>query len=80
MALETSARDALMDTAKIALGALKFLRKGSTPDNAYQSMTAFIESYGFDVAQVVDRRTGGMPESVIGHDHYWKFLVATRRH
>jgi len=43
-------------------------------------MTAFIESYGFDVAQVVDRRTGGMPESVIGHDHYWKFLVATRRH
>jgi len=38
MALETSARDALMDTAKIALGALKFLRKGSTPDNAYQSM------------------------------------------
>ncbi len=42
-------------------------------------MTGFIESYGFDVRHVVDRRTGGTPESVIGHDHHWKFLVATRR-
>jgi ubiquinone/menaquinone biosynthesis C-methylase UbiE len=42
-------------------------------------VTAFIRDYGFDVERVVDRRTGGKPESVIGHDHYWTFLVATRR-
>ena len=42
-------------------------------------VTAFIQGYGFDVQRVVDRRTGGKPEAVIGHDHYWTFLVATRR-
>lgn len=42
-------------------------------------VTEFIKEYGFDVDRVVDRRTGGKPESVIGHDHYWTFLVATRR-
>jgi ubiquinone/menaquinone biosynthesis C-methylase UbiE len=42
-------------------------------------VTAFIRNYGFDVERVVDRRTGGKPESVIGYDHYWTFLVATRR-
>lgn len=38
----------------------------------------FIHSYGFDVRQVTDRRTGGQPELVIGHPHYWTFLVADR--
>jgi SAM-dependent methyltransferase len=38
----------------------------------------FIGSYGFDVRQVVDRRSGGKPELVIGHPHYWTFLVADR--
>ena len=42
-------------------------------------VTAFISDYGFDVEHVVDRRTGGKPEPVIGHNHYWTFLVATRR-
>jgi SAM-dependent methyltransferase len=42
-------------------------------------VTAFIDDYGFDVERVVDRRTGGEPESVIGYNHYWTFLVATRR-
>lgn len=46
-------------------------------DIAY--VTDFIRSYGFDVEHVIDRRTGGRPESVIGHDHYWTFLVATRQ-
>jgi len=27
---------------------------------------------------VTDRRTGGQPELVIGHLHYWTFLVADR--
>src|SRR5579872_2366406 len=38
MAIENSTGAALKDTAKVALGALEFIRKGSTPDNAYQSM------------------------------------------
>jgi SAM-dependent methyltransferase len=49
--------------------------------NAYDTAewTAFIESYGFDVERVTDRRTGGRPENVIDHPHYWQFFVATRR-
>jgi SAM-dependent methyltransferase len=49
--------------------------------NAYDraEITGFIESYGFMVEQVTDRRTGGRPEDVIGYPHYWTFLVARRR-
>lgn len=39
----------------------------------------FVAARGFDVETVVDRRTGGRPEQVIGHDHHWTFLVARRR-
>jgi len=38
----------------------------------------FIESYGFRARPITDRRTGGAPEVVIGHPHYWTFLVADR--
>lgn len=40
---------------------------------------AFVESYGFEARPVVDRRTGGAPEDVIGHPHHWTFVVAQRR-
>jgi SAM-dependent methyltransferase len=39
----------------------------------------FVRTRGFDVTTVVDRRTSGEPELVIGHPHYWTFLVADRR-
>lgn len=39
---------------------------------------AFVESYGFTARLVQDERTGGAPEDVIGHPHYWTFLVAHR--
>lgn len=39
----------------------------------------FVEDCGFDVELVTDRRTGGTPELVIGHEHHWTFLVARRR-
>ena len=39
---------------------------------------AFIRGHGFSVETVVDRRTGGAPELVIGHPHYWTFVVADR--
>jgi ubiquinone/menaquinone biosynthesis C-methylase UbiE len=49
--------------------------------NAYDrsEIMDFIASYGFFVREVVDRRSGGQPEMVIGHPHHWAFLVATRR-
>jgi len=41
-------------------------------------LMSFIRSYGFNVSNVIDRRTGGKPENVIGYPHYWAFLVADR--
>jgi ubiquinone/menaquinone biosynthesis C-methylase UbiE len=38
----------------------------------------FMESYGFRVRYVVDRRTSGQPEMVIGYPHHWKFFVAEK--
>lgn len=48
--------------------------------NAYdrQEVIDFVASYGFRPRIVVDRRTGGEPEDVIGHPHWWTFLVAER--
>jgi ubiquinone/menaquinone biosynthesis C-methylase UbiE len=42
-------------------------------------LTAFMDSYGFEVEPVIDQRTGGRPEMVIGHQHHWTFFVARRR-
>ena len=44
-----------------------------------EEWVSFIESYGFDVEVVTDRRTGGAPEMVIGYPHHWTFFVARRR-
>jgi len=48
--------------------------------NAYSisEIMKFIESYGFRTQQVVDRRTGGKAEMVIGYPHYWTFFMAVR--
>jgi SAM-dependent methyltransferase len=48
--------------------------------NSYdrREIMSFIEGYGFSVREVIDRRTGGAPENVIGHPHHWTFLVAIR--
>lgn len=48
--------------------------------NAYdrKEWTDFIRSHGYSVVEIVDHRTGGMPESVIDYPHYWTFFVATR--
>lgn len=42
-------------------------------------VTAFMRGFGYDVAQVTDRRTGGEPEFVIDYPHHWTFMVATKR-
>ena len=48
--------------------------------NAYdiEETCDFIRSYGFEPRVVVDRRSNGEPEVVIGYPHYWTFVVATR--
>jgi SAM-dependent methyltransferase len=38
----------------------------------------FVEAYGFRVELITDRRTAGASELVIGHPHYWMFLVADK--
>jgi SAM-dependent methyltransferase len=49
--------------------------------NAYDrdEVAEFVRSRGFDVRLVEDRYTGGEPDIVIDHPHYWTFLVAERR-
>ena len=44
-----------------------------------REVEAFVQSYGFSVEVVVDKRAGDGPEMVIDHPHYWKFLVCTRK-
>jgi len=48
--------------------------------NAYdrKEWMEFIRSYGYSVTEIVDQRTGGNPELVIGYPHYWTFFVAVR--
>jgi SAM-dependent methyltransferase len=48
--------------------------------NAYDrsEIIGFIMECGFAAREVVDRRCDGQPEMVIGHPHYWSFVVATR--
>jgi ubiquinone/menaquinone biosynthesis C-methylase UbiE len=41
-------------------------------------VTRFVASYGFKPETILDRRSGGQPELVIGYPHYWMFLVADR--
>ena len=50
--------------------------------NAYdlEETCEFIRSYGFAPRVVVDRRSNGEPELVIGYPHYWTFVVAVRSH
>lgn len=41
-------------------------------------VTGLLGEMGFSARVVIDRHTGGRPEKVIGHDHHWTFVVATR--
>ena len=41
-------------------------------------LMAFVDGYGFRAQVVEDRRSAGQPEMVIGHPHYWTFMLAER--
>lgn len=76
-------RESFKEAAEYAYVVDRYLDAGATLRvhvNAYaiDDVAAFVRSYGWDVRWVEDRHTGGRPESVIDHLHYWKFLVAER--
>ena len=42
-------------------------------------VTDFMEDMGFDVTPIVDARTNGRMEMVVGKPYFWKFLFGRRR-
>lgn len=76
-------RESIKDTAEYRYVRDEFLDAGvdlRVHVNAYAraDLTDLAESHGYRVRYVVDRHTGGRPEMVIGHPHYWTFFVAER--
>jgi hypothetical protein len=74
-------RESLREQAEYAYVADRYLDEGCDLRvyvNAYPiaEVVAFMQSYGFAVTKVEDRRTRGQPEMVIDYPHYWTFLVA----
>lgn len=41
-------------------------------------VTGAMREHGFTPRVVTDRRSGGVPEQVIGHPHWWTFVVGER--
>jgi SAM-dependent methyltransferase len=77
-------RESLKDGAEYTYVEDRFLDSGvdlRVHVNHYdrREIVSFIESYGFRAELILDRRTGGEPELVIGHPHHWTFVVAERR-
>lgn len=77
-------RESVKDGASYAWVRDAYLDPGvslSVHVNAYDraELRAFVEARGFALREIVDRRTGGQPESVIGYPHWWTFFVAERR-
>lgn len=77
-------RESLKDGAEYAYVEDQYLDPGvdlCVHVNHYdrREILAFIERSGYHAQFVVDRRTAGEPELVIGHPHYWTFVVAERR-
>jgi hypothetical protein len=76
-------RESLKDGAAYSYVKDEFLDTGHDLKvyvNAYdrEEVCTFVRSYGFEPTVVTDRRSDGMPELVIGHPHYWTFVVAVR--
>jgi ubiquinone/menaquinone biosynthesis C-methylase UbiE len=76
-------RESCRDEAAYAYVRDEYLDEGSDLKvhvNTYctREVVAFIESYGFRVEQILDRRSQGKAEIVIGYPHYWTFFLAKR--
>ncbi|MBV9523406.1 MAG: methyltransferase [Alphaproteobacteria bacterium] len=76
-------RESAKDGAQYAFVRDEFLDPGvalGVHVNAYDAreIEEFIAARGFRVRRIVDRRSGGRPEMVIGHPHWWTFFLAER--
>lgn len=76
-------RESLSETGSYAYVPDRYLDPGvdlKVHVNTYPlcEVEALVRSCGFSVQVVTDRRAGAGPEMVIGHPHYWKFLVCVR--
>jgi hypothetical protein len=77
-------RESFKDAAEYLYVEDKYLdgdRPLKVPINHYSKIDiiSFMESYGFDTEFQIDRRTGGQPELVIDHPHYWTFCIGRKR-
>jgi SAM-dependent methyltransferase len=77
-------RESAREGAQYAWVRDEFLDQGVTLNvhvNAYDTaeLMRFIEGHGFAVERITDRRSGGKPEDVIGHPHWWTFFRAVRK-
>lgn len=77
-------RESLSEKGEYAYVPDKFLDPGvelKVHVNTYPllEVISFIQSHGYKVQNIEDRRTKGSEELVIGYPHYWKFLLATKK-
>jgi hypothetical protein len=77
-------RESATDRARYAWVRDDYLDPGvelSVHVNAYDTgeLARFMESHGFAVERIADRRSGDKPEDVIGHPHWWMFFRAVRK-
>jgi len=77
-------RESATDGARYAWVRDDYLDPGvelSVHVNAYDTgeLARFMESHGFAVERIADRRSGDKPEDVIGHPHWWTFFRAVRK-
>ncbi len=77
-------RESFGETSQYSLVIDRFLDAGlplKVHVNTYcrQEFADFLLQRGFSAEFVVDDRTGGIPEQVIGYPHHWEFLIARRQ-
>ena len=76
-------RESIGDVSEYRLVTDNFLDQGSNLKvhvNCYSfdEIVEFLGERGFTVERVLDQRTQGLAEDVIGYPHYWTFLVCRR--
>ncbi len=77
-------RESFGEASSYSLVADRFLDDGVVQMvhvNTYSrdEVTVFLQERGFDCRFIMDERTGGRSEDVIGYPHHWEFLLAQRR-
>ena len=77
-------RESIADFSRYSYVEDRYLDRGvhlKVHVNTYerQEVKRFIETYGYDVAVHVDKHSGGQPQNVIDHPHWWTFVEAVRQ-